>query len=643
MRKIFIFMLVSALMLCSCVSNQVRNYPYTGVPFDRVHFDGGLLSERGQVVRNVTIPFAFRKCEETGRIANFARAAGLDTSAFTGLRYDDSDVFKVMEAASYSLATRYDKDLDNYMDSLIALVGAAQEPDGYLFTIRTSGGLDKDYKAGTERWSNIADSHELYNAGHMYEAAVAHYGATGKTSFLNIAKKNADLVYDTFLAQGRRIVPGHEEIELALVRLYMATGDRRYLDLSRFLLDCRGAGGDAAIYSQNHKKVTDQYEADGHAVRAMYLYTAMTDIAALCGDEAYKTAIDSLWGDVTGRKMHLTGGLGSYLASERLGEPFYLPDEETHCESCAAVGSCLWNYRMFCLTGGSRYFDIFERTLYNNVLHGISDDGTRFFYANVLRCSPYTFEWQRDWLKKKPSSGLRRAYRLQWFNTSCCPTNLARFIISLPGYAYATGPDGIYVNLFESSHSAFETQDGEKVELVCETGYPADGLVRLRFARAPRGRTALRIRIPGWATGHPVPGTLYTYSGPEAPASVIRVNGETLSYTKEKGYAVLDRKWKDGDELEVTFDMPVRFVSADPRVETLKGRIAVERGPFVYCTTLSVNDVDIRSLSISTEDHFEIQPAPGGVVALKDTKQNMSFVPYYRHAQEEITQMSVWL
>ena len=636
MKKTILFALVAILAACS--QKQPQDYPIRGVTLDHVHFTDGLLAERERVVRENTIPFAFRKCEETGRIANFARAAGLDTTKFTGLRYDDSDVFKVMEAASYSLATRYDAALDQYMDSLIAMVGAAQEPDGYLYTIRTSGGLDVDPKAGPERWNDIATSHELYNVGHMYEAAVAHYFATGKTAFLDIAKRNADLIYNTFLVPDRKIASGHEEIELALVKLYRATGDRRYLDLSHFLLECRGYCGD------DPKPVAEQYEAIGHAVRGTYRFMAVTDNAVLCGDQAYRTAIDSLWNDVTGRKMYLTGGLGSYRSKERFGEAYFLPDEETHCETCAGVGSCMWNYRMFCLTGESRYFDIFERTLYNNVLHGISDDGMKFFYANVLQCSPYTFDWEREWAKNKPKSRLRRSHRLPWFETCCCPTNLARIFLSMPGYVYALGNNSIYVNLFTSGQSAFETAAGEPVELRCETAYPYDGDVRLTLEKAPLKATALRIRIPGWAQGHPVSSTLYTYLNGAPSLPVILVNGETALYATEKGYAVLDRKWKDGDVVDVRFEMPLRFVKADERVEAVRGRIAVERGPIVYCAVLAENDKqDIRSCVISPEDRFEEQDQASDFVTLMDADRHLMFIPYYRHAQEGITQMSVWL
>ena len=635
MKKTILFALVA--ILASCSQKQTQDYPIQGVSLSHVRFTDGLFAERERVVRENTIPFAFRKCEETGRIANFARAAGLDTTKFTGLRYDDSDVFKVMEAASYSLSTRYDAALDQYMDSLIALVGAAQEPDGYLYTIRTSGGLDVDPKAGQERWNDIATSHELYNVGHMYEAAVAHYYATGKTAFLDIAKRNADLIYNTFLIQGRKIGSGHEEIELALVKLYRATGDRRYLDLSHFLLECRGYCGD------DPKPVAQQYEALGHAVRGVYRFMAIVDNAVLCGDKAYRTATDSLWNDVTGRKMYLTGGLGSYREKERFGEAYFLPDEETHCETCAGVGSCMWNYRLFCLTGDGRYFDIFERTLYNNVLHGISDDGMKFFYANVLQCSPYTFDWEKEWAKIRPKSRLRRSHRLPWFETCCCPTNLARIFLSLPGYVYALGNNSLYVNLFTSGQSAFETAAGEPVELRCETAYPYDGDVRLTLEKAPLKATALRIRIPGWAQGHPVPGTLYTYLDAEPSLPVIFVNGEVVNYATEKGYAVLNRKWKDGDVVDVRFEMPLRFVKADDRVEAVKGRIAVERGPIVYCAVLPENEKDIRTCTISPEDHFEEQNQDSASVSLMDTDRHLMFIPYFRHAQEEITQMSVWL
>lgn len=635
MKKTVLFALVA--ILASCSQKQSQDYPIQGVSLSHVRFTDGLFAERERVVRENTIPFAFRKCEETGRIANFARAAGLDTTKFTGLRYDDSDVFKVMEAASYSLATHYDAALDQYMDSLIALVGAAQEPDGYLYTIRTSGGLDVDPKAGPERWNDIATSHELYNVGHMYEAAVAHYYATGKTAFLDIAKRNADLIYNTFLVPGRKIASGHEEIELALVKLYRATGDRRYLDLSHFLLECRGYCGD------DPKPVAQQYEALGHAVRGVYRFMAIVDNAVLYGDKAYRTATDSLWNDVTGRKMYLTGGLGSYREKERFGEAYFLPDEETHCETCAGVGSCMWNYRLFCLTGDGRYFDIFERTLYNNVLHGISDDGMKFFYANVLQCSPYTFDWEKEWAKIRPKSRLRRSHRLPWFETCCCPTNLARIFLSLPGYVYALGNNSLYVNLFTSGQSAFETAAGEPVELRCETAYPYDGDVRLTLEKSPLKATALRIRIPGWAQGHPVPGTLYTYLDAEPSLPVIFVNGEVVNYATEKGYAVLNRKWKDGDVVDVRFEMPLRFVKADDRVEAVKGRIAVERGPIVYCAVLPENEKDIRTCTISPEDHFEEQNQDSASVSLMDTDRHLMFIPYFRHAQEEITQMSVWL
>lgn len=325
-------------------------------------------------------------------------------------------------------------------------------------------------------------------------------------------------------------------------------------------------------------------------------------IPSLWPNSTKRSAIDSLWNDVTGRKMYLTGGLGSYREKERFGEAYFLPDEETHCETCAGVGSCMWNYRMFCLTGESRYFDIFERTLYNNVLHGISDDGMKFFYANVLQCSPYTFDWEREWARIKPKSRLRRSHRLPWFETSCCPTNLARILLSLPGYAYAKGKNSIDVNLFSAGESAFETAAGEPVELRCETDYPFDGPVRLTLEKAPRKATALRIRIPGWSQGHPVPSTLYTYLNDEAALPEILINDESV-----------------------------------------EGRIAVERGPIIYSAALPADGKDIRTCEISPKDSFEVEMQPAGFVTLTDTDRQLSFIPYYRHAQDGIIQMSVWL
>ena len=642
MKKILSILLgLAPLILSSCTDKTARDYPVTGIGFVHVHFSGGLLAERVGVVRENTIPFAFRKCEETGRIANFARAAGLDKTPFQGIRYDDSDVYKVMEAAAYSLSTKQDPALDHYMDSLITLIGAAQEPDGYLFTIRTAGGIDVDEKAGKERWSNIFYSHELYNVGHMYEAAVAHYYATGKTSFLDIARKNADLIYDTFYVPRRPIISGHEEIELALVKLYRATHDVRYLDLSRYLLECRGNGGERGTYMQDHQPVREQREAVGHAVRAGYLYMAMTDIAAIEDDAAYKEAIQGIWNDVNGKKLYLTGGLGAHLKGEGFGKPYYLPSATAYCETCAAIANCMWNYRMFCLSGDARYFDVLERSLYNNVLHGISDDGMRFFYPNVLECNEDSFA--ADLERQKNGKYSVFTERNPWFQTSCCPSNLARFILSLPGYTYAVAQNRIYVNLFESGESEFKTAEGKTVRISQDTGYPYSGTVRLKLEQAPAGKTALLVRIPEWSQGKPVPTDLYAYTDETSVQPVLKVNGAEVPVVLEKGYAVVERKWKDGDDLELILDMPVRKVKANPQVEDTRGKLALERGPFVYCTLLPENDeTNIRSLVIGDKDTFRINET-AGIVTLTDTDRNLEFIPYYRHAQEGKTQMGIFL
>ena len=612
-RQIVVFLL--SLLLIGCGSKAV-DYPFTSVSFENVSFEDGLLGRYVSTVRENTIPFAFKKCEETGRISNFAKAGGLMEGDFVGRRYDDSDVFKVVEAASYSLAACYDEALDNYLDSLIVLIAAAQEPDGYLYTIRTAPGENKDKGMGPERWSKIATSHELYNVGHLYEAAVAHFNATGKRSLLDVAIKNADLLYDTFYNTGRKIVPGHEEIELALVRLFRSTGEKRYLSLARFFLECRGESGNE--YCQDHLPVTEQREAVGHAVRAAYLYMAMTDIAAITGDDAYRQAVDSLWADVTGRKMYLTGGIGSERNGERFGPPYSLPNADAYCETCAAIANCMWNYRMFCLYGDGKYFDVFERALYNNVLDGISEDGMLFFYANPLERNPDNLDGSGP-----GNNYLYRARRREWYSTSCCPTNLARFITSLPGYTYSVKGRSIYVNLYERGSASF-SYDGATVAIRQVTDYPSDGGVSVILEKAPSARSDIRLRIPLWSRGVPVPGGLYRYVSGNDGIIRISVNGRGAEYSIENGYAVVTHRWKDGDRIDLSLPMSFHRVKAADAVEADEGKVAYERGPIVYCMEMEdTTSVDIRQI----QEPYDVS----------------SLIPYYSHAEGPVSQMAVFL
>ena len=567
------------------------DYTYTPVPFTDARFVDSFWAPRIATVSEHTIPFAFRKCEETGRISNFAVAAGLADGDFQGLQFNDSDVFKIMEGASCRLAVSYDEQLDRYMDSLIRLVALAQEPDGYLYTPRTIGRtIPRD--AGKERWSNIRYSHELYNAGHLYEAAVAHYYATGKRSLLDVAVKNADLLYATFYEPNRKIVPGHEEIELALVKLYRATQDPRYLALARFFLDARGSGGKQGVYSQDHLPVTEQREAVGHAVRGLYLYMGMADVAALEQDAQYIAAIDSLWNNIVSRKLYITGGVGGLIEGEAFGDNYYLPNDKAYCETCAAIANCMWNQRMFQLHGDAKYIDVLERSLYNNVLSGISLDGMEFFYPNVLEVREEMFgEWS--------------ARRSPWFDCSCCPSNLSRFIPSLSGYIYATGKNRVYVNLFGSSEATLSLGKDRRVAISQQSDYPWSGEVAITVDENTAGRFDLLIRIPGWTQERPVASDLYRYVSPETARTVIRINGEEVDYRQEKGYAVLSRTWKEGDRISVSFPMEVRKVTVNERVTFDRGKFAVERGPIVYCAEgVDHPGRSVIGMEVSTSDVF---------------------------------------
>lgn len=608
------------------------DYTYTPVPFTDARFVDSFWAPRIATVSEHTIPFAFRKCEETGRISNFAVAAGLADGDFQGLQFNDSDVFKIMEGASCRLAVSYDEQLDRYMDSLIRLVALAQEPDGYLYTPRTIGRtMPRD--AGKERWSNIRYSHELYNAGHLYEAAVAHYYATGKRTLLDVAVKNADLLYATFYEPNRKIVPGHEEIELALVKFYRATHDPGYLTLARFFLDARGSGEEQGVYSQDHLPITEQREAVGHAVRGLYLYMGMADVAALEQDAAYIAAIDSLWNNIVSRKLYITGGVGGQIDGEAFGDNYFLPNDKAYCETCAAIANCMWNQRMFQLHGDAKYIDVLERSLYNNVLSGISLDGMEFFYPNVLEVREEMFG---EWCAK----------RSPWFDCSCCPSNLSRFIPSLSGYIYASGKNRVYVNLFGSSEATLSLGKNRRVAISQQSDYPWSGEVAITVDENAAGRFDLLIRIPGWTQERPVASDLYRYVSPETERTVIRINGEEMDYRTEKGYAVLSRTWKEGDRISVSFPMEVRKVKVNERVTFDRGKFAVERGPIVYCAEgVDHPGRSVIGMEASTSDVFRTKRSElfDRPVILLNEERKITLIPYYARAHRGISEMSVFL
>ncbi len=599
-----------------------RDYPIAPVPFTAVRLTDAFWAPRIETNRTVTIPAILRKCEETGRIDNFAIAGGLVKGEYRGERYNDTDVYKTIEGASYSLMVHPDPELDRGLDGIIAKIAAAQEPDGYLYTARTASPGKIQPGTGPERWAELAVSHELYNAGHLYEAAVAHYQATGKRALLDVALKNADLIAATFgPGPGRRQgFPGHQEIELALVKLYRLTGTKAYLDLARYFLDQRGRGpalkqyppgNRFAIYNdadqiQAHKPVLEQDEAVGHAVRLTYMASAMADIAALTGDTAYRDAVSRLWTNVVGKRMYLTGGIGSRHDRERFGEDYELPNLTGYLETCASIGMAFWNQRMFLLTGDAAYLDVMERVMYNGVLSGVSLDGTLFFYPNPL---------ESDGLYKF-NKGL--AGRAPWFGVACCPGNVSRFLPSVPGYVYAVKGDVLYVEMFAAGEAKVDV-GGQAVGIRQETRYPWDGRIRLTVDPEREGVFALNVRVPGWAQNRPVLSDLYRYEGRSGGDVSIKVNGKAVAPDLDKGFARIRRNWRKGDTVELVLPMEARRVIAHEAVEDDNGFVAVERGPIVYCAEAPDNGGRALNIVLTDKALLKADVRPdllGGVTVL---------------------------
>lgn len=559
---------IALLISTNMVGNAQLNhgYPIDPVSFTSVTVTDSFWGQRLKASREVTIPLAFSKCEETGRYENFVKAAHpSDTYKVEGLSFDDTDVYKTIEGASYSLQTYPDKKLQKYIDSVLVIVAAAQEPDGYLYTARTMNPKHPHNWAGKERWVAVENlSHEFYNLGHMIEGAVAHYQATGKRNFLDIAIKYADCVCREIGdgAQQKKLVPGHQIAEMALVKLYLVTGDKKYLDQAKFFLDARGYTSRKDAYSQAHKPVVEQDEAVGHAVRAAYMYSGMADVATITGDSSYIKAIDKIWDNIVSKKIYVTGGIGARHAGEAFGNNYELPNSSAYCETCAAIGNVYMNYRLFLLHGDAKYFDVLERTLYNGLISGVSLDGGSFFYPNPLA-----------------SNG--KYSRKPWFGCACCPSNVSRFIPSLPGYVYAVKDNQVYVNLYLSNKAELIVNK-KKVVLEQETGYPWNGDIRVKVAQGNQ-EFALKLRIPGWVRNEVLPSDLYSYADNQKPTYRIIVNGQETANTLNNGYLSIERKWKKGDVVKIHFDMLPRIVKANEKVVDDKGRVSVERGPIVYC------------------------------------------------------------
>src|SRR5574344_2189472 len=583
-----ITLLATAALSAQAQVLRPHGYPITPVPFTSVKVTDHFWGQRLDASRKVTIPFAFSKCEETGRYKNFEKAAHpSDTIKVGGLSFDDTDVYKTIEGASYSLQTYPNPVLQQYIDSVLDIVAKAQEPDGYLYTSRTMNPKHPHEWAGDKRWSKEEDlSHELYNLGHMVEGAVAHYQATGSRKFLDIACRYADCVCREVGPNSGQacVVPGHQIAEMALCKLYVLTGEKKYLDEAKFLLDYRGKTQFKSEYSQSHKPVLEQDEAVGHAVRAAYMYAGMADVAALTGDKSYIEAIDRIWENIVSKKMYVTGGIGSTASGEAFGKNYELPNMSAYCETCAAIGNVYVNYRLFLLHGDSKYYDALERSLYNGLISGVSMDGGGFFYPNPLE-----------------SHGQHQ--REAWFGCACCPSNICRFIPSVPGYVYAVKDNNLFINLFMSNTLNTEI-NGKKIELTQTTDYPWNGNIEIDINKTSLSSFALNIRIPGWVRNEVVPTDLYSYSDGKSPSFEVKVNGQTVNSTLQNGYFVIDRKWKKGDKVGVHFDMEPRVVVANRQVREDRGKIAIERGPLVYCAEWVDNDYNILNTSLPVNPKF---------------------------------------
>ena len=625
---------------------QNKDYPIQPVTFNHVQVHDEFWAPRIAINQQITIPYVLQKCRETGRIDNFLKAASKKAPTdITEYPFDDTDVFKVIEGVSYALQVKPDPKLELAVDSLIAIIGDAQEPDGYLYTFRTMKPEKLHPWIGAKRWEKDPDlSHELYNSGHLYEAAVAHYLSTGKKSFLNIAIKNADLLVRDFGPGKAAYFPGHQVVEMGLARLYRVTGKKEYLTLAKFFLDIRGNGAiKGSEYNQSQKPVTDQHEAVGHAVRAAYMYTGMADVAALTGDVSYIKAIDDIWTDVVNKKMYLTGGIGATGAGEAFGKAYQLPNMSAYAETCASIANVYWNNRMFLLHGDARYIDVMEKVLYNGLLSGISQSGTNFFYPN-------------------PLASMGQHQRSAWFGCACCISNVTRFMPSVPGYIYAQDNNNLYVNLYMTNQAKIVLPAG-KVTIDQQTAYPWKGQVKIQIDVPKKTAFTLRVRIPGWARQEAVPGNLYRFADNKVVAIPIRINGKELLYTIEKGYAVFNRTWNKGDVVEMMLPMEVEKVLANEKVQADIGRFAFQKGPLVYCLEGpdnhegSVQNIVMKQQTV-VKEIFDTQLLNGVIVltgeasatkrqvnnsTLLKTEVQAKAIPYYSWSNRGPAEMMVWI
>ena len=661
---------ICCLLYGGLLQAQQRDYPISPVSFTQVRLTDSFWSPRIERNRISTIPASFARCESTGRVSNFVMAGASQQMAAQGITspakgkfctkfpFDDTDIYKTIEGASYSLAVHPDPALRTYIDALIDTVAHAQEPDGYLYTARTIDSMHPHPWSGDDRWVKEHElSHELYNSGHMFEAASAHYLATGQRNFLDIALRNADLLVRTFGPGRREVAPGHEIVEMGLVRLYRITGKKEYLDLAKFFIDARGKrpydtqnkdewkNGE---YWQDDKPVTAQNVAEGHAVRAMYLYSGMADVAALTGDSQYIDAIDRIWNNMVSKKIYVQGGIGAIPDGERFGNDYELPNATAYNETCAAIGDVFWNQRMFLLHGDAKYIDLMEKVLYNGLLSGVGLDGKTFFYTNAMQV---TDDFDHKSLERERSG---------WFECSCCPTNMLRLLPSLPGYIYAQKGQELYINLFVSSTAQLQI-DGQPLQVVQKNNYPWNGQLSFTLLPVSPVSLAVKLRIPGWIRGQAIPSALYSFeksNSGSTPKVEILINDKPVAYKIEEGYAILSRTWHKGDRITMNLPMPVEKVEADSRLTDDRGKVAIQRGPLLYCAEWKDNSFKVSDLLLPENGSLLPKKRPDlldGVTVLtgqvyqktaapaQPKRMQVTLIPYYAWANRGKGEMEVWI
>jgi DUF1680 family protein len=643
----YLYILISFLSFSACDRDNGADYPIKAVPFYKTKIEDTFWSLRLKNNQHITIPHAFKHYSDNGIIRNFEIAAGFSKGEQSGnYPFDESDLYKTIEGASYVYMVTEDRDLKGYLNELINKIRAAQEEDGYIYTSRTNNAVQFMERMGPSRWSNLKDSHELYNAGHLYEAAVAHYLATGDSTLLDVALNNADLVLRTFGPGKLMNPPGHQEIELGLIKLFRTTGNDKYLDLARFFLEQRSRGHNSrqtyGTYAQDHKPVVEQEEAVGHAVRAPYMYSAMADIASLTGDRRYRFALDQLWHNVTEKKLYVTGGIGSVGMGECFAGNYDLPNMTAYNETCSSIALMMWNQRLFLLTGDAKYVDVFERTLYNAFLAGVSMEGNRFFYDNPLA-----------------SRGQHR--RREWLYCACCISNLTRFFPGLPEYIYACNENSLFVNLFIAGTTSFEIHH-TTVNINQSNNYPWDGKIHLTVSPQNPVKFTVQIRVPGWARGEAIPGNLYQFVDENDQEYRIFLNDQLVQPELFRGYIRLDREWRAGDRIELMLPMPVRRLTAHKNVSENMGKTAIQRGPLVYCAeSTDQPDGQVAHLILPENEYLEsqfIDTLLNGIVVLEGTaigsrfdnqqrliknQRNFMAIPYYTWAHRGKSAMEVWI